>query len=377
MEIREFLSAGNIIFGNNSGERIGEQVSILGRNAILVTGKKAMKATGLTKRVVQNLHKAEVEVKIFDEVETNPSIQTIDRIAALAREEKMDVVIGLGGGSVLDAAKAAAGIALTAKSVRDFLEGEEKMVSLGLPFVAIPTTAGTGSEVTQNSVITNREKKTKSSFRSSYLVARLAIVDPVLTITAPPLLTATTGLDTLTHLLEGYVSIRAWSLTDGLAIYGMELVARNLARAVKKGDDLIAREGMAMASLIGGLVLSNSALGAVHGLAHPLTARYGISHGMVNGILLSYVMEYNSGVCSEKFARIAQIFGEEPSPQKAVESVRNLTEKIGIPLHLREAVAKEIDLPLVAREALPTGSTRYNPRPLEEADLITILKNAY
>jgi alcohol dehydrogenase class IV len=205
----------------------------------------------------------------------------------------------------------------------------------------------------------------------------LAIVDPVLTITAPPLLTATTGLDTLTHLLEGYVSTRAWSLTDGLAIYGMELVARHLARAVKKGDDLIAREGMAMASLIGGLVLSNSALGAVHGLAHPLTARYGISHGMVNGILLSYVMEYNSGVCSKKFGRIAQIFGEEPLPQKAVESVRNLTEEIGIPLHLREAVAKEIDLPLVAREALPTGSTRYNPRPLEEADLIAILKNAY
>ena len=377
MEIREFISAGKIIFGNNCGERIGEEVSILGRNAILVTGKKAMKATGLTKRVVQNLQKAEMEVKIFDEVETNPSIQTIDRIAALAREEKMDVVIGLGGGSALDAAKAAAGIALTAKSVRDFLEGGQKMVSPGLPFVAIPTTAGTGSEVTQNSVITNREKRTKSSFRSSYLVARLAIVDPVLTITAPPLLTATTGLDTLTHLLEGYVSTRAWSLTDGLAIYGMELVARHLARAVKKGDDLIAREGMAMASLIGGLVLSNSALGAVHGLAHPLTARYGISHGMVNGILLSYVMEYNSGVCSKKFGRIAQIFGEEPLPQKAVESVRNLTEEIGIPLHLREAVAKEIDLPLVAREALPTGSTRYNPRPLEEADLIAILKNAY
>jgi len=377
MEIQEFLSAGKILFGNYSYKCIGKEASSLGKKALLVTGKKAMKAAGITDQVARFLREAGLGVEIFDEVESDPSIQTIDGIVEILRKEKCDLVVGLGGGSPLDAAKAAAGIAPTAKSVRDYLEGREEMKFSGLPFVALPTTAGTGSEVTRNSVVTNREEKTKSSFRSSYLLAKLAIVDPVLTLTAPPLLTATTGLDALTHLIESYVSTQAWSLTDGLAIYGIELVACHLAQAVTKGSDLTAREGMAMASLIGGLALSNSGLGAVHGLAHPLGAHYGISHGMVNGILLSYVMEYNLEICREKFTRIARIFGEEPQPEKAVEAVRNLTLKLGIPLHLREFGVEEKNLSRIAREALPAGSTRYNPRPLEEEDLIAILKRAY
>ena len=265
----------------------------------------------------------------------------------------------------------------------EFLEGEgsKRLNSYGLPFVAIPTTSGTGAEMARNAVIINRAARTKKSFRSNYLFARIAIIDPTLTINLPQEITASSGVDALTHLIEGYVSRKANLLTDVLAIKGISLVGEALISAYSNGSNLEAREKMCMASLLGGVVLTNSGLGIAHGISPFLGALHGIPHGVANGILLARAIEFNLSSSIQKFKSVASALGEkieglteEEAAYKALVAVERIVEELRIPLSLGEFGVKSEDLPELAKKSLTSNSTRGNPREVSYEDLLSLLK---
>jgi len=380
----EFHLPTRIIFGRESINRLGGEVKPLGEPVLLVTGKRAIRESGILDRVKRILHKERIACVVYDQVSPEPDTGAVDRGVTFARHNRCKVVIGIGGGSTIDVAKAIAGLGLEDNfvSVAEFLEGEgnRRLNSYGLPFVAIPTTAGTGAEMTRNAVIINRATRSKRSFRSNYLFARIAIIDPSLTINLPQEITASSGVDALTHLIEGYVSRRANLLTDVLAIKGISLVGEALISAYNNGSNLEAREKMCMASLLGGIVLTNSGLGIAHGVSPFLGALHGIPHGVANGILLARVIEFNLSSNIQKFKSVASALGEkieglteEEAAYKTLSAVERIVEELRIPRSLGEFGVKAEDLPELAKKSLTSNSTRGNPREVNYEDLLSLL----
>jgi alcohol dehydrogenase class IV len=287
----EFATATKIIFGAGAVSETGTIAKSLGGRALVVTGRNTKRAES----VLKLLSGAGVDLATFT-VEGEPEIGTIEQGLAVARKEKCDLVIGCAGGSALDSAKAIAAMLTNEGELLDYVEiiGRGKMLAKpAAPFIAIPTTAGTGSEVTRNAVLAAPEQKLKVSLRSPLMLARVAIVDPELTHELPPELTASTGLDALTQLIEPYVCLRANPLTDGLCIEGIRRVARSLRAAFADGKNKSAREDMALAGLFGGLALANAGLGAVHGIAGPIGGNFPAPHGAICAALLPHVMAAN------------------------------------------------------------------------------------
>ncbi len=380
----EFHLPTRIIFGRESINKLGIEVKSLGEPVLLVTGKRAIRESGILDTVNRILNKEKIACVVYDQVSPEPDTEVVDRGVTFARNNRCKVVIGIGGGSTIDVAKAIAGLGLEENfaSVAEFLEGEgsKRLNSYGLPFVAIPTTAGTGAEVTRNAVIINRATRSKRSFRSNYLFARIAIIDPTLTINLPQEITASSGVDVLTHLIEGYVSRKANLLTDVLAIRGISLVGEALISAYSNGSNLEAREKMCMASLLGGVVLTNSGLGIAHGVSPFLGALHGIPHGVANGILLARAIEFNLSSSIQKFKSVASALGEkieglteEEAAYKALSAVDRIVKKLRIPLSLGEFGVKAEDLPELAKKSLTSNSTRGNPREVSYEDLLALL----
>ena len=381
----EFYLPTRVIFGRESLNRLGIEVKPLGEPILLVTGKRALRESGILDRVNQILNKEKIASVLYDQVSPEPDTEVVDRGTFLARENRCKVVIGIGGGSAIDVAKAIAGLVLEEnfKSVAEYLEGEgtKRLNSCGLPFIAIPTTAGTGAEVTRNAVIINRQRRSKRSFRSNYLFAKIAIVDPTLTLSLPRETTASSGIDTLSHLVEGYVSRKSNHLTDVLAIKGISLVGEALISAYSNGSDLKAREKMCLASLLGGIVLTNSGLGIAHGVAPFLGALYGVPHGVANGILLPAAVEFNLSSSIQKFKSIASALGEEiegvteeEAGRKALVAVERIVRELGISRRLGEFGVKLEHLPELAKKSLTSNSTRGNPREVSYEDLLSLLR---
>lgn len=381
----EFYLPTRVIFGRGSLNRLGIEVKPLGEPILLVTGKRALRESGVLDRVSRILNKEKIASVLYDQVSPEPDTEVVDRGVTFARQNRCKVVVGVGGGSAIDVAKAIAGLGLEEDfaSIAEYLEGEgsKKLNSYGLPFIAIPTTAGTGAEVARNAVIINRNTKSKRSFRSNYLFARIAIIDPTLTINLPQEITASTGIDTLTHLIEGYVSRKANPLTDILAIKGISLVGEALTSAYNNGSDLEAREKMSLASLLGGVVLTNSGLGIAHGVSPFLGALYGIPHGVANGILLPRVIEFNLSSSIQKFKSVASALEEkieglteEEAGDKALSAVERIVKELGIPQSLGEFGVELEDLPELAKKSLTSNSTRGNPRQVSYEDLLSFLK---
>lgn len=363
-----FLCVPRIITGPGSLPSLKEEAPRLGRSSLLVTGSSAMKKAGITSRVTDLLQQAGVSVTLFDRVESEPDVTTIDRGRALAKSHTSDLVIGLGGGSALDAAKVIAGLANEDAPTQVF-HGGRKPNRPGLPFVAIPTTSGTGAEVTSNGVITDREKLVKKSIRDDSFLAEVVIVDPELTLTLPPALTAYTGMDALTQAIESFTSVHATPVTNGLAFEAAKQILFSLPRAFEDGAEIKAREKMAYGSLLAGIALANARLGAVHGLAHPLGVRYRIAHGLVCAILLPAVMKLNRDAVSAKYARLSELVAED-----IIEHVEKLLQRLRLPSNLRHYRIPESDLPRIVEESMPSGSLKANPRKVTEADLYDILK---
>ncbi len=379
----EFATAGRIVFGSGSRRGLGEIVAGLGRRVLVVHGASRRHDTWL-----DPLFAAEGLARADFAVAGEPTLDAARSGAALARETAAEVVIGLGGGSALDAAKAIAALATQPGDLVDYLEvigGGQPLAAVPLPSVAVPTTAGTGSEVTRNAVLGCRERGVKVSLRSPAMLPRVAVVDPELTLSLPPDLTAATGLDALSQLIEPFVSAKRQPLADAVSREGLARVAWALRRACADPGDLAAREALSLASLCGGLALANAGLGAVHGFAGPLGGMFPAPHGAVCGILLSGVMEANIAACQAagdeatlaRYAEIARLLTGDPAslPDAGTAWVRQLVADLGIP-PLSAWGLTGADIPAVVAKAQQASSMKGNPVRLDDETLTAILAGA-
>ncbi|MCC6362603.1 MAG: iron-containing alcohol dehydrogenase [Bryobacterales bacterium] len=380
----EFATSGRILFGPGILSEAARAIQPLGRRALLVTGRSQDRA----ERLIALLATAGVAAVPFS-IAGEPEIQRIREGVGLARGEHCDMVISFGGGSAIDGGKAIAALLPNSGEPLDYLEVIGKgnpLLCPPLPFVAIPTTAGTGSEATRNAVLASPEHKVKASLRSAAMLPKLAIVDPELTLGLPPAITAATGLDALTQLIEPYTSIRSNPLIDAICLEGIRRAARSLPRAFSNPHDLEARAGMSLASLFGGIALANAALGAVHGFAAPIGGMFPAPHGAVCAALLPHVTEANIAALeqrapdSEKLARYHTVAGilaqnAHATARDAAASLHSLCRSLCIP-PLREYGIMESDIPVIVSKALQASSMKGNALPLTAAELSQILKRA-
>jgi alcohol dehydrogenase class IV len=374
-----------VVFGPGALQRLPALVERLKIRRPLVVSDPGVVKAGLVQRVYERLKESGTAYDVFDQVQLNPTEQdAFDGLAAY-REGRCDGIIAIGGGSPLDAAKLIQ-LLVTHEpplSRYDDAAGGDQYVRDDMPpLLAIPTTAGTGSEVSRSGVVTLKDTGRKTVIFSPYLLPKAAICDPELTFGLPPGPTAATGMDAFTHCLESYVATGLHPLADALAIDGIERVARSLPRAVSDGSNLAARSDMMVAAMEGAMAFQKG-LGASHALAHALTPLCGLHHGLANAIVLPAVMEFNRDACAPRLARVAVAMGDvsrartEVLAGNAIDRVRTLNAEIGIPLRLRDAGAKETDLLQVAKKAFQDASHRTNPRRCTEEDLLSIARAAY
>lgn len=384
MSAFEFATANRIIFGAGKLNGLADQLKGRAKRLLLVCGN----SSDAIPRVREILSAQEIP---FDEfhVHGEPTVATASEGVGLALEHGCDMVIGLGGGSVLDAGKAISALATNRGDIFDYLEviGKGKtLVNAPLPYIAIPTTAGTGTEVTRNAVIESPAHGVKVSLRSPMMIPSLALVDPELTYSLPPSITASSGLDALTQLIEPFVSVKANPMTDAICREGIRHAAKSLRQAYRNGADVMAREGMSLASLLGGMALANAALGAVHGFAGPLGGVLHAPHGAICAKLLPLVMDANlkalksrhaGHVAIERYTEIAQIVTEDKnaSAQDGVKWVSELVRELNIP-SLSAHGMNESHVPDAVQKTLNASSYKGNPIPLSEGELTEILARA-
>ncbi len=381
----EFATADRIIFGNGAVNKIGEIASGFGSKALIVTGGGSVSLDPVTSLLAQ----VNVMWTVF-RVGHEPDIPTIQAGVALAKSEECEFLIGYGGGSAIDSAKAIAAMLKNPGALMDYLEviGKgQKIPNPAAPMIAVPTTAGTGSEVTRNAVIASPDHHVKVSMRSPLMIPTVAIVDPELTYSMPPSVTASTGMDALTQVIEAYLSAKANPLTDGIAEEGIKRGARSLLTAYQDGRNALAREDMALTSLFGGLCLANAGLGAVHGFAGPIGGMFSAPHGAICASLLPYVMKYNVQVLqtmpgqTEMLARFRQVAAwltgdPEASVADGVTWVEALANALHIP-GLHEIGIDKSDFPQIIEKSKVSSSMQKNPVKLDEATLEVILNEAY
>ncbi len=375
--MHEFRLPGVTHFGWGSMQKAGVEAARLGRRALLVMGRSAMKRSGAAAQLQQLLADAGVACVLYDCVESDPSGSTIDRGGQLVREEGCDLVIGLGGGSPMDAARAIAAMAVLEGSIIDYVRGKP-IDRPGLPLMNIATTAGTASEITSVAVVLDEERHLKMGVRSPYWFARVAITDPELTMTMPPALTAATGLDALTHAVESYLSTGATPPSEALALHSIMLVGRHLRAAYADGGDRSAREGMAMASMLAGMAFANSGLGLVHGLVHPIGARFQVPHGMACGRLLPHVLAFNASAVPAKVAAAGAALTGDPSidADRTVAEVASLLADLNVPAGLGDLAIPTDQLEALAKDGLLAGAVRTNPRTVSQEEAHSIIKAA-
>ena len=380
----EFATATRIIFGHHAIKEVGPIAADMGHRVFVVTGR----APGRAEQLVEDLKKGGLRTVTFS-VPGEPTTTTVLEGVEQARQAASDLVIGMGGGSVLDTGKAIAALLTNSGNLLDYLEivgRGRQILQAPAPYIAIPTTAGTGAEVTRNAVIGSPEHGVKVSMRSPLMLPRLAVVDPQLTLSMPPPLTAFTGLDALTQLMEAFVSNNANPLTDGICREGMGRTARSLRKAFEDGNDQAAREDMAVASLFGGLALANAKLGAVHGFAGALGGMFPAPHGAICGLLLPHVMEANvhalktrapDSPALARYEEVAQILTGVPTARAAdgVTWVQDLCAIFKIP-PLSVYDLQEKDFPDVVAKVRRASSTKGNPIMPTDNELTQILEKA-
>jgi alcohol dehydrogenase class IV len=378
----EFATAGRIIFGAGKLNELGSQLGRSVKRLLLVRGKSSQPS----RRVMEMLSTLDISSSEFI-VQEEPTIDSVRQGTEAA--QGCDMVIGVGGGSVLDTGKAIAALVTNAGDVMDYLEVVGKgqpLVNAPLPYIAIPTTAGTGSEVTRNAVIEVTDQNVKVSLRSPLMLPRLALIDPELTYSLPPEITASTGLDALTQLIEPFVSIKANPMTDALCRAGIGHAARSLRRAYENGTDQEARAGMSFASVSGGLALANAALGAVHGFAGPLGGMLHAPHGALCARFLPLVMEANIRALETRqpdhpslgrYAEVAKILtgNETATARDGVTWTKQLVEDLKIPRLSHYGMSAE-QFPEAIEKTLKASSFKGNPIPLTENELRGILEKA-
>lgn len=358
-----------IIFGQNSLKELPDNLP--GKSRILLVTGKSLQQSGRIEEVKKLL--SSFAVVHYCGIPPEPPLSSVDELTELGRREKAAAVVAIGGGSVIDAAKAAAMLIPREGTCGEYFYGTRKILGKGLFFAAIPTTAGTGAEITVNSVLTDPAAKIKKSIRSPLMVPDLAIVDPVLTLGASPELTAASGLDAFTQAVESFTSADANSASKALACEAAGIIFRNLVRAYENGKDMTARTEMAKGSLLSAMAFSQSGLGAVHGLAHPAGALLGISHGVICAILLSPVLEWNLPECRTDYDELAKNCGLKDADE-FILGIRNLCSKLKIPSDLAAYGLKPEHFPFITKNCR-SRSMDCNPRQMSDADIVKFLES--
>ena len=379
-----FTGAKKIVFGNGSLLTLAGHIKELHAANPLIVIDKNLAQTGLHEKIASILISEGVKFCVFDKVEPEPRIELADEGAALAQKNKCDIVIGIGGGSAMDVAKAIAIIATNKGVATDYL-GLNKVPKAGLPKIMIPTTAGTGSEVTFTAVFVRKNLKKKEGMNSPYLYPELALLDPELTLSLPPAPTAHTGLDALCHAIESYTSINSSPMSEMFSLEAIALIAENLRTCVHEGRNIAARERMLLGSLYAGIGLANAGVTAVHSLSYPLGGKFGVGHGLANTMLLAPVMAFNLPGALEKFADVAEAMGENieglsarEAAYLAVDAVEALIEDCGIESSIQDFGVKEKDFPALADVAMTVARPlENNPRKMTKEDMIALYAQAY
>lgn len=380
----EFATATRIVFGPGSLSAVAPAMREMGSRVLLVVGRDSERM----KPLIQQLESAGLACAIFH-VAGEPTIESVREGVRTAREQRTDVVIGMGGGSAIDAGKAIAALLTNGSEPLDYVEVVGRGLPLlnpSAPFIAIPTTAGTGSEVTRNAVLSSPEHRVKASLRSPHMLPRLAIVDPELTLALPAPITASTGLDALTQLLEAWVSVRANPISDGFCREGLPRIARSLRQACRQGSDIDARTDMSLASLFSGLALANAGLGAVHGFAAPIGGMFDAPHGAVCAALLPWVTAINIAALQSRApdsealrryreAAVMLIGRDGASLADLVSWLRDLSGELGIPsLRAFGVTADQFDV--IVQKSAAASSMKGNPIVLTASELREALTRA-
>jgi len=369
-------------FGANVTKSISEDIKEFKVDKVLVVTDKGIVKAGIMDKINEYLKLAGVQGVIYDKISQNPPIEDVERGVKLLKQEGLNAVVAVGGGSVMDAAKCIAMLGTNEGSIQDY-EGFGKVKESPLPLIAIPTTAGTGSEVNVWAVITNEKEKFKMCIGDPKMAPTSSLIDPIMTKTMPPGLTAATGVDALTHAIECYVTKDAQLLSDILSFEAIKLIVNNLRKAVANGDDIEARSNMLLGSTIVSIAFSAAGLGDVHALAHQLSSFCSVPHGIANAVLLPYIMEFNLIARQDKFIKIAEVMGENiaglskrEAAFRAVQAVKELSADIGIPA-ITDLGIKEKDIPDFAGGAMKDLNLSSNPRKTTLEDVIKIYKEAF
>jgi len=388
-EFYQFHHPTKVIYGEGLVSDFSHEVEELNAKRYFVVSDQVLNNLGLVQDVTEGLTQAGFAVTgEFLDVPQDASIETVENISRQAAESGAEGLIAVGGGSVIDAAKAANFVFSEGGDLIEDYSGASTLSRPLKPFIAIPTTAGTGSECTLAALVYDVENKTKLSFSDKFLLPDLAVLDPVMTRSLPPGLTASTGMDALTHAVESYVGVDTSPHSEALAVSAIELIFNSLVRVTENGDDLEARGTMLIAANMAGISFSHSMVGCVHSRSHATGGIARVPHGVANAILLPHGMEYNFEVSKEKYARLAPVMGEDVSGlsvdeagRKAIKAVRNLGRRLNaldaIPLRLKDAGVSEESLALIAEAAVEDGTTVYNPREVAADEILVHLKNAY
>ncbi|HXX68231.1 MAG TPA: iron-containing alcohol dehydrogenase [Polyangiaceae bacterium] len=363
-----------VVFGAGAVSSVGDQVQRIGGRRALIVSDAGIARAGIAERVRKLLETAGIATAVFDRVDPNPVEKNVFEGAAAYREHRADCVVAVGGGSPLDTGKLIALAATHERPLADYDDATDGGRFIGPtvpPIVTIPTTAGTGSEVGRSGVVTLSATGRKTVIFSPHLLAKAALLDPELTRSMSPRVTAATGFDALTHCLEAYCSLGDHPMADAIALGGLELCAAHLTRAVECGDDLQARGGMMKAAMMGAVAFQKG-LGTCHSLAHPLSSEKGLHHGLANALCLPAVVEFNEAAVHSKLDRIHKIL--DPNARSCAEAVRSLRDRVGLPRGLHSEGVSEADIPALAFKAIADACHQSNPRPTTRDDMAALYR---
>ena len=384
MAIQRIILNGTSYFGPHAREVLPTEVQSRGFKRILVVTDASLVSAGVVDKVLEELDSNYIPYEVFSDVKPNPTVAEVQEGVKKCQQMGADCIVAIGGGSAIDTAKAI-GVIMTNPEYSDVvsLDGACNTKNPCLPIFALPTTAGTAAEVTINYVITDPTRVKKMVCVDPHDIPIVAIVDTELMASMPASLASATGMDALTHAMEGYITKAAWDMTDMFHLRAMSIIYQNLPKAVLE-HDMDAINNMGVAQYIAGMGFSNVGLGIVHSMAHQLGAVYDTPHGLANAILLPYVMRYNGEVCPDRFVDMGRAFGLDmngvtgmDAVMKVVNAIQELNQKLGIPAHLKEVGVKEEDIPMLSEKAMNDVCTGGNPRETSVADIEKIYREAF
>jgi alcohol dehydrogenase class IV len=371
-----------IAFGMNVVNELPQWIAKLKGTRVFVISDPGVEQAGILAKVLDPLAKSDITIQTFTDVDREPDVKTITTATEVAKSFGADIVIGVGGGSAQDAAKAVAVMVNNEGKITDYA-GLDKLPNPGVPIICIPTTSGTGSEVTIWTVISEKDSNRKFGIGGKFLAPTLALCDPMLTVSLPGPMTAATGIDALTHALESFVNKATQPISEALSRESMRLIAKSLRKAVAQGDNLESRYDMLLASTIAAMAFNPTRLGLAHALCMPLGGKFKVPHGIANAILLPQVMEFNIVGNLEKFKEIAEIFGENTegltlreAAELSVKAIKKLNQDVGIPAGFAEYGVTEEDLDYIASEGMESGNVLVNPRKPTLEDLKEIVRKS-